>query len=384
MRSLTASHSHFAGNQPGSRDDLSTLLLKADIRLDGTRPWDVTIHDERAVHRILAEGALGAGESYMDGWWDCRAIDQMLTRVLRAGIGSELPSAGLLWAQLKARVCNLQSTRRAWIVGRTHYDIGDDLYRRMLDPRMIYSCGYWLNAANLDEAQEAKLDLVCRKLDLHPGMRVLDVGCGWGGAAQFAAERYGVEVVGCTISVNQAKAAEERCAGLPVQILLEDYRDLKGRFDRIYSIGMFEHVGPRNYATFMQKMSKLLQPDGLMLLHSIGSLHSHSVGDPWLTRYIFPNGVPPSMVQIGAAVEGRFVIEDWHNFGSDYDRTLMAWSANFEQSWPELQSRYGERFQRMWHYYLHSCAATFRSRQSQLWQLVMSPRGVAGGYRSPR
>ncbi|MCE7902320.1 MAG: cyclopropane fatty acyl phospholipid synthase [Gammaproteobacteria bacterium PRO9] len=384
MRTSFAPDSHVSTKHSGRREVLAKLLAPADIQLDGSRPWDITIHDERSIDRILAEGGLGAGESYMDGWWDCRSIDQMLARVLRAGLDNQLPSAGLLWAQIQAHVRNMQSRHRAWIVGRKHYDIGDDLYRHMLDPRMIYSCGYWAAADNLAAAQEAKLDLVCRKLGIREGMRVLDVGCGWGGAAEYIAQRYGAQVVGCTISVNQAQAATERCAALPVDILLQDYRDLAGRFDRIYSIGMFEHVGPRNYVTFLDKMRELLEPDGLMLLHTIGSLHSGSVGDPWLTRYIFPNGVPPSMAQISDAAEGRFVVEDWHNFGSDYDRTLMAWSANFTQSWPELKRHYDERFRRMWRYYLHSCAGAFRARHNQLWQLVLSPTGVAGGYRSVR
>jgi cyclopropane-fatty-acyl-phospholipid synthase len=266
------------------------------------------------------------------------------------------------------------------VVGEKHYDIGNDLYEKMLDSRMIYSCGYWKDAQNLDEAQENKLELTCRKLKLAAGQKVLDIGCGWGGTARYMAEHYGVEVVGATISQAQAELARTRCAGLPVEILLMDYRDLKGRFDKIVSIGMFEHVGPKNYRTYFSKVSELLKEDGLFLLHTIGSNTSAISTDPWIERYIFPNGVIPSAQQISAAFEGCFVMEDWHNFGSYYDQTLMAWRENFDRAWPELKQSYDERFRRMWDYYLASCAASFRARDNQLWQIVLSKKGLAGGW----
>jgi cyclopropane-fatty-acyl-phospholipid synthase len=258
-------------------------------------------------------------------------------------------------------------------------DAGDDLYACMLDARMIYTCGYWRRATDLDAAQQHKLDLVCRKLALKPGMRVLDIGCGWGGAAQFAAERYGVSVTGLTVSRNQAGTARARCQGLPVEILLQDYRDLHGTFDRIYSLGMFEHVGARNYRTYFAKARELLAPDGLFLLHTIGANWSSDTTDPWIERYIFPNSVIPSMTQIAEALEHRWVIEDLHGFGPDYDRTLMAWLANFDANWQLIASQYSDRFRRMWRFYLTASAASFRTRRNQLWQLVLSPHGVPGG-----
>ncbi|MCS6947204.1 MAG: cyclopropane fatty acyl phospholipid synthase [Steroidobacteraceae bacterium] len=363
---------------------LQQLLDRADVRLDGTRPWDIQVHDARVPERVLAEGSLGAGESYMDGWWDCAALDELFARVLAADLDAALGNWRTMLAVLGARLRNAQSRRRAFIVGERHYDIGDDLYERMLDRRMIYSCAYWRRAATLDEAQEHKLDLVCRKLGLQPGMRVLDIGCGWGGAAQFAAERYGVEVTGITISKRQAEAARERCRGLPVTILLEDYRATTGRFDRIFSIGMFEHVGARNYRTYFRQVRRLLAPDGLFLLHTIGNNRSVLTTDPWIDQYIFPNSMIPSVAQIGAASEGLWVIEDWHGFGPDYDRTLLQWRANIETRWQEIAARYNERFRRMWRYYLGSCAGAFRARRLQLWQILLSPRGVPGGLPSVR
>jgi len=356
-----------------------TLLAAADIRIDGTRPWDLSVHDPRMVRRVLLHGSLGAGEAYMDGWWDCERLDELFTRLMDAQVDGCVGQLHERIATVLARLRNAQSRGRAFQVGEHHYDAGDDLYGGMLDPRMIYSCGYWRHTNDLATAQEHKLDLVCRKLRLQRGMRVLDIGCGWGGAAQFAAERYGVEVTGVTVSRNQALAARERCRGLPVEILLQDYRDLQGRFDRIYSLGMFEHVGPRNYRAYFTKVRELLAPDGLFLLHTIGANHSSKTTDPWIERYIFPNSIIPAMTQIATAVERQWVIEDWHGFGPDYDRTLMAWLTRFDAHWPHIAPQYGERFKRMWRYYLQICAASFRARRNQLWQVLLSPRGVHGG-----
>jgi cyclopropane-fatty-acyl-phospholipid synthase len=320
----------------------------------------------------------------MDGWWDCERLDEFFCRILRAGLDTRnRPWSDALMA-LRARLLNLQAPARAFHIGKRHYDIGNDLYRRMLGERMIYSCGYWRNAATLDEAQEAKLDLVCRKLHLRPGMRLLDIGCGWGGTAKFAAERYQVSVVGITVSREQVKVGREVCKGLDVEIHLQDYRSLAGEFDCILSLGMFEHVGRKNYDSFTRVVRNHLKDNGLFLLHTIGGNRSVARTEPWIDRYIFPNSMLPSAAQIGAAIEGRFVLEDWHNFGSDYDETLMHWFHNFDESWPDLKGQYDERFYRMWKYYLLSCAGSFRARKNQLWQIVLSPRGVPGGYSAPR
>lgn len=360
------------------------LFAGADVKINGSRPWDLRVHDERFFQRLLAKGTLGAGESYMDGWWSCEQLDEMLTRILRNDIDQHLRSPHALLLAITARLINMQSRRRAFEVGKQHYDLGDDLYERMLDPRMIYTCAYWEGMNSLDAAQEAKLDLVARKLGLQRGSRVLDIGCGWGGAAQFMAQCYGATVTGITVSKNQQQTAQKRCAGLPVEIVFEDYRSITGNFDAIYSLGMFEHVGVRNYRTYLEKAHELLRPDGLFLLHTIGSNESAVATDPWIEKYIFPNGQLPSLAQIAAAAEGLWVIEDFHSLGVNYDRTLMAWSENFERHWPEIAPRYGERFHRMWHFWLMASAANFRARKTQLWQIVLSPKGVPGGYRSVR
>lgn len=361
------------------RAAVESLLSGTDVALDGAHPWDIQVRDASFYQRVLAQGSLGVGEAYMDGQWDCERLDEMLFRVFRAQAERHLPTFRQAWAALTAIIFNPQTPGRSFKVGQQHYDIGDDLYQRMLDQRMVYSCAYWKEAQTLDQAQEAKLDLVCRKLRLEPGMNVLDIGCGWGAAARHAVERYGVRVTGVTVSRNQAEAAIRRNKGLPVKILLQDYRSLSGRFDRIYSLGMFEHVGFRNYRTYFATARRLLDPQGLFLLHSIGSNTSQEANDPWVERYIFPNSMLPSIAQIAAASEQLFLVEDWHSFGPYYDRTLLAWHERFRNAWPELAAKYGERFRRMWEFWLLSSAAAFRARRIQLWQVLLSPQGVAGG-----
>ena len=361
------------------------ILSSADIAINGERPSDILVHNHDLFSRVLAQGSLGLGESYMDGWWDSDALDQFFFKLFRSGAIANAPvTLNTIFAVLQSKLMNLQSKARAFQVGEQHYDLGDDLFALMLDKRMIYSCAYWKNAKNLDQAQEHKLDLICKKLYLRPGMKVLDIGCGWGGLAQYMAQKYGVNVVGVTISKEQAKCAQERCKGCDVEIRLQDYRDINETFDRIVSVGMFEHVGYKNYQIFIDMCHQLLKDDGLMLLHTIGSNQSYSNGDDWINKYIFTNGMLPSICQIAKTLEGKFVMEDWHNFGADYDKTLMAWHANFIKGWPEIQAKYGDRFYRMWNYYLLSCAGLFRARSIQLWQIVISKKGELGGYQSIR
>jgi len=366
------------------RKKVEHLLSLADVRINGDRPWDIQVYNEKLYPRALAQGSLGLGEAYMDGWWDCDKIDEFICRLLKANIDEKVNPRMESLSYIKARIFNLQKPASCFMDCQHHYDIGNDLYKFMLDKFRIYSCAYWKNASSLDEAQENKLDLVSRKMFLKPGMRVLDIGCGWGGTAKFMAENYGVEVVGVTVSEKQAGFAEKFCEGLPVTIRLEDYRSIKGVFDRIVSIGMIEHVGYKNYKTFMTVARKSLKDDGLFLLHTIGGNHSLKKTDPWISRYIFPNSLLPSAKQLTAAIEDLFVLEDWQNFGPDYDKTLMLWFQNFHNNWHHLKDKYDERFYRMWKYYLLSCAGTFRARENQVWQIVLSPNGTPVGYIAPR
>ncbi len=366
---------------------LQKLAQRAGVGFNASKPWDIQVYDPIVYQRILRHGSLGFGETYMDGLWDAEALDELFTRLLRFDIDEKLagrPRVRLLAEVVRQTVLNLQSSQRAFQVGEHHYDAGNDVFRAMLGRNMTYSCGYWRYANNLEQAQHDKLDMICKKLDLQPGERLLEIGCGWGSLARHAAKYYQAEVTGITVSREQQWFAQERCAGLPVHIELMDYRELQGKYDKLVSVGMFEHVGPKNYRVYFDTAARLMKDDGLFLLHTIGIYATSHTVDPWIDKYIFPNGKLPSARQIAGAVENCFLIEDWHNFGTDYERTLMAWWDNFDAAWPKLAQKYDRRFYRMWKYYLMSCAGFFRSRQGQLWQLVLSKRNRTQGYRSVR
>jgi len=362
------------------------LLNMAGIKINGSHSWDIQIQNERFYKRVITEVELGMGESYMEGWWDAKKVDELICKIIRADLQNKIKHNFKIAVQLAGfNLINMQSKRRAFIIGEKHYDLGNDLFQYMLDSRMNYSCGYWKDAKSLDEAQENKLDLICKKIYLKPGMRILDIGCGWGAFGKYAAEKNDVEVTGITVSKEQAALGRELCKGLPVEIKLQDYREVNEQFDRIVSVGMFEHVGYKNYPEFFRIAEKNLREDGLFLLHTIGEVRSVKDSDAWTHKYIFPNAMLPSISQIGKAIEGLFVMEDWHNIGADYDKTLMAWYQNFKNNWDKLKKKYGEGFYRMWKYFLLSSAGAFRARnKNQLWQIVLSKNGVSGGYNSIR
>lgn len=368
------------------------LLLEAGITLNGKNSRDIQVHNEKFYGCILKDPILGLGETYVAKWWDCEHLDQFFYYLIRAGLEEKIKKNKcflpyILKTKLRAifmRSWNLQAESRAFEVGIRHYDIGNALYQTMLDKYLNYSCAYWKDSTNLNEAQQAKLALTCEKLQLKPGMQVLDIGCGWGSFCRYAAENYNVSVLGVTVSKEQYHYAKNFCQGLPVEIRLLDYRSIQGSFDRVCSIGMFEHVGPKNYLSYMKLIHYCLKKGGLFLLHTIGSNTSQYYPNPWIHKYIFPNGVLPSIQQIGKTSERFFVMEDWHNFGAYYDRTLMAWYANFSENWHSLQKYYDANFYRMWKYYLLACAGAFRARDIQLWQIVFSKGGSINGYDSIR
>jgi len=367
-----------------AKNMLLELLEPTEIKVNGNNPWDIQIKNDEFFPRVFKEGVLGLGESYMDGWWECRRLDQLFEKLIQANLEEQVKTnKKFLLKSLLLKFINLQTKERSWHVGEKHYDLGNELFKNMLDSRMNYTCGYWEKVTTLEEAQRDKLELVCRKLQLQPGMKLLDIGCGFGALAKYAAENYDVNVVGVTISKEQAALARQRCQGLPVDIVLTDYRDITGKFDRIASLGMFEHVGKLNYRTYMEVVHDSLTDDGLFLLHTIGDNVTTASANEWTTKYIFPNGVLPSISGIGKGCEGLLIMEDWHNFGVDYDKTLLAWYDNFNQNWDKLKHLSDERFYRMWNYYLLSSAGSFRARYIQLWQIVFSKSGLKKGYHRP-
>lgn len=370
---------------------ISQLLSACDVEVNGNRTWDILVKNRAAFKRMLNEPSLGSGESYMDGWWECPKLDEFFFRLIRSlNIQQLYNTSTLIKFFIKHHLINQQSLFRSRRVAEQHYDLGNDLYEAMLGESMAYTCGYWKNATTLNEAQYAKYDLICKKINLKSGERLLELGCGWGGFAKFAATHYGVEVTAVNISQEQMDYAKMNAKNLPIHYVVSDYRQIKNynpdgvKFDKIVSIGMCEHVGHRNYSRFMRVAAHNLKPDGLFLMHTIGKNHTINFADPWIQKYIFPNGMLPSIKQIASSSEKYFITEDLHNFGADYDKTLMAWFHNFETHWPTLQEKYGERFYRMWKYYLLSCAGAFRARSIQLWQFVFSPEGQIHGYNSVR
>lgn len=347
----------------------------AGIAIGGDRPHDVRVHDPAFYRNLCLHGDTGLATSYIAGHFDCDRLDEMVFRLLKADAHKRSPSLMNIPFSLLRHVLNLQSRARSASSGKRHYETGNDLFRAMLDERMIYSCAYWRNAGTLADAQVAKLDLIACKLQLREGMRVLDIGCGWGGAARHFAERHKVSVTGITVSGAQHALAQETCAGADVTILLEDYRDHRGSYDAVYSIGMFEHVGAKNHRDYMRMVRRCLKPEhGAFLLHTIGTDYAATFRDrsTWINREIFPDGELPSQRQLARAIEGLFIVDDWQNFGADYDRTLLCWHDNFEAAYPGLKDRYGETFRRKWRYFLLGCAGAFRARHVQLWQVLLS------------
>ena len=356
-----------------SKNILELLLLETGVKINGSDRWDIQVRDDRFYTHVLNNGSLGLGESYMEGWWDCTRIDEFICRLLKGNIGEKLRgNLHVLLFYLSSRIFNLQSFARAGIIARRHYDIGNDLFLSFLDYYNQYSCAYFQGTNDLTEAQRKKLNLICRKINLQRGDHVLDIGCGWGGFARYAAEHYGCSVTAVNISEEQIRYAQEHCKDLPVTILHQDYRQIQGQFDKIVSVGMFEHVGQKNYRTFMEIVHRALKGNGIFLLHTIGSNVSRVNCDPWLNRYIFPNGMLPSIAQIGRAVENLFVIEDVHNLAPHYNKTLMRWNNRFQEAWSVLSEKYDRIFKRMWEYYLLSCAGAFCARHIQVWQIVMT------------
>ena len=364
---------------------IQKMLSSAGMKINGDAIWDIKVHNENLYRRVIAEGSIGLGEAYMDGWWDVEQLDAFFHKIVQFKIKEQAEhTLHNILLFLQSKVLNMQSRLRSKVVAEQHYDLGNDLYMSFLDPYNQYTCGYFKNTEDLNVAQEQKLKLMCEKLQLTENDRVLDIGCGWGGFAKYAASHYGCHVTGITISEQQLKYGQSFTSGLPVDIINKDYRDVEGTFTKVLICGMIEHVGYKNYSEIMHVVHQCLEDDGLFLLHTIGSNTSSVYGDPWSMKYIFPNSMLPSIKQIATSAEGLFVMEDWHNFGHHYSKTLKAWFNNFDDNWDKLKSNYDERFYRMWKYYLLSFAGAFQARGLQLWQIVLSKEGKLGGYTSVR
>jgi cyclopropane-fatty-acyl-phospholipid synthase len=358
-------------------------LASADIEIGGTRPWDLRVHDRAFYARLARNPTFQLGETYMDGLWDCDALDVFVEKLLASGVAGSRERSGMFHLRNAwARVRNRQSRARAGEVATAHYDLDLEIYRGMLDDTLTYTCGYWRDAASLGEAQRAKLGLVCAKLDLRPGETFLDIGCGFGGLAAYAAEHHGAIATGITNSRQHYEVA--KALHPDVEYLLLDYRDLPAlgrRFDKIASIEMIEAVGPSNFETFMRVAHACLVDRGRFLVQCFISNTSQFVCNEWFDRYIFPNGVSPSFAQLARATESTFgAPKDSHDLGAYYPPTLLAWDANLTATWSRLARTYDARFRRMWQFYLRSLAGVFRAEDLRLCQLVYA-KGPVGEIR---
>jgi len=369
---------------------LAELLKEADIHINGDRAGDISIYNNQLPERIFREGSLGIGESYMDKWWDSTKLDITLTKAHRADLDKKILKHWRIWPVLFStmieNIITNPQKKKAFEIGKKHYDVGNELYSRMLDKRMVYSCGYWKSARTLDKAQEAKLELCCKKLGLKKGDKVLDIGCGWGSFLFYAEKRYKIKGVGLTVSKEQKK----HCDSIDrknITVLLTDYRTMHEKFDHIISIGMFEHVGWKNYPSYMSVVDRCLKPGGKFLLHTIGQDKASISVNPWIHKYIFPHGHLPALRQIKNAAQGKLHIWDVHEIGKDYDPTLMSWFANFDKHWKEIRKKhpkYDEKFYRMWKFYLLSCAAGFRTEKLRVWQILLSKENKPARYKIVR
>ncbi len=364
---------------------VTNTLARAGVAINGDRPWDIQVLQNRFFRRA-ARGPLGLGESYMDRDWDVLSLDELFRHVISAGLDhGYLAQFNRLWLDLQARISNLQSRRRARAVAEEHYDLDYRMYENFLGPYNQYTCCFFDGTDDLAKAEIRKLEIICDKLDVKSSDTVLDIGCGWGGFAKYAASTRGCQVTGVSLSREQVEYARKYTEGLPVKIVHSDYRDLPDkldtRFDKILICGMIEHVGYKNYANLMTVVHHLLKDHGLFLLHTIGNSEDTAIVNPWIEKYIFRNSMAPSMLQLAASIRGLFTVHDWQNYGHYYSSTLSAWQENFERNWETIKSLktarpFDEKFRRMWNYYLLSCKAAFDVEDLQLWQIVMSKMGL--------
>ncbi len=348
---------------------------------------DVTMRltDPTLYRSLFFNPELAAGEAYMDGRmsFENSTLRDFLTlfSVNRLSLGS-YP----LQKVLRTVSRGLKRFQQANPIGKAqknvahHYDIGNDFYRLFLDRGMQYSCAYFTSDDNtLEEAQQNKLRLIASKLDLKPGQKVLDIGCGWGDMALYLGRMADVQVVGVTLSKEQCKLANEKAKALGladrVRFELRDYRDLTERFDRIVSVGMFEHVGVHHYGEYFAKVNELLTDTGVMLLHSIGHMSPPGTASPWLRKYIFPGAYSPALSEVFTAVEQNSLwVTDLEFLRVHYAKTLAHWVSRFEANRAKVAEMYDERFCRMWEFYLISCEMMFRTGSQLVFHMQLAKK----------
>ncbi|MBH8577586.1 class I SAM-dependent methyltransferase [Nostocaceae cyanobacterium CENA369] len=353
-------------------------------KADSEEPLHLNIHNDNTYNRILTFGTLGFCEAYMDGWWDeeNNNLVELIGLLYRSNVSSKARNQvtialafKIITQRLRTLPILIQNSRKNV---QHHYDLGNDFYQNFLDSTMTYSCGYRLREADsLEQMQLQKYELICQKLALQPGESLIDIGCGWGGMLIYAAEHYGISGTGITLSVEQAKLAQEqieyRGLGDRIKIIIADYREVQGQFNKFVSIGMFEHVGKGNFATFMQKASRLLTANGVGLLHTIVT-QSNERNGAWVDKYIFPGGYAPQLHELTQELwAAKLSVAHCENLKPHYAETLKRWANNFVSNRAKIASlnqTYDERFLRMWYLYLQSFEASFRYGGLHVYQIL--------------
>ncbi len=370
--------------QPEPPRVISDLLADVGLSINGNQPWDIQIYDEKVYRMILYKGSLGFGVAYMEGLWEAEQLDETFHRLLSADLDRKLKGwarVRLLTEAVRHRIFNLQSQERAFTVAHKHYDIGNDVFEAMLDSTMSYSCAYWEHADNLEQAQQHKLDMICRKLALKPGEHLLEIGCGWGGFAQYAAETIGARVTGVTISQAQHDYAVERMKRLGlddrVEIVMMDYRDIKGQFDAVVSIEMFEAVGESYWGTYFTKLHDVLKKGGKAGLQIITiadeMFEDYRSRADFIQKYVFPGGMLPSAQKLLEQTQaaGLKAVSSFR-FGGDYAETLKQWGQRFEDAWKEGRIKgFDAHFRKLWLFYLAYCEAGFRTQRTNVVHLEL-------------
>jgi cyclopropane-fatty-acyl-phospholipid synthase len=358
------------------------LLERCGLAINGPAARDPQIHDERVYARLLKNGSVGAGEAFMDGWWDARDLSGCLEAVLRADLDAQFRGALFRekFRELRFQWLNRQTRELSRRVARDHYDLPFEFWRRMLGKTMQYSCAYWERGArDLDEAQVAKMELICRKLQLEEGLSVLETACGWGSLAHHMAAHHGVRVKAFTLSEQQYRYAVAHYSHPRVEFFCADYRDFAARhqgekFDRIASIGLVEHVGRRNLDVFFRMIQRFMKPEGWALVHGMGK-QTPEATDPWITRYIFPGGEIPRLSHLVDSISRCALnVEDLHNLGLSYIPTLRAWLQSLSE--PAGEGAPQGRALRMWVYFLSLSIAAFEARKLQLYHFILSHHGA--------
>ena len=372
----TSIYFKFFNSNPG---ELITKLITENTTIQIGK--EIIIKNDIFFNKLLDRGELGLAESYMDGDWESNDLGNLLKKLM---FYQDILESKAKYQTINFLYLKIFSTYESFFNTNTlikspeniqkHYDVGNDLYNKMLGTTMQYTCAYFnKDDMTLDEAQESKMDLIAKKLDLKEGMDVIDIGCGFGSMANYLAKKYKVKVTGVTLSPEQKNFSDEYFGNENVSIEVKDYRLVRGKFDRVYSVGMFEHIGSKNYKEYFDKCYDLLKDDGIMFCHTMGiSRPNYHQNEYFASKYIFPEGELPDMLNLTEGYSEKWRLEDFQNIGISYSKTFDAWRENIG-NWETLEG-YDERFKRMWEYYLHLFAENFRCQNFLLFQNVFTKK----------